>query len=82
MGSFIVDPSPAVTRAIAVLSTLPLGAVEVGAFAHPTRPEVAGKLVRFATTGAYAIISGRTLTRVPTVWAEERAQSLESGNVI
>jgi len=67
------DTAPSITRTIATLSPLPLGATEIGAFSHPTRPEVAGKLVRFAATGAYAIVSGRTLTRVPAAWAKEQA---------
>lgn len=67
-----IDTAPNVTCAIAALSTLPANAVEVGPFAHPLRPEIAGKLVRYNATGRYAIVSGRTVTNVPQAWARAK----------
>jgi len=57
-------------------STTSRVACAIVAFSHPTRPGATGKLVRFTTTGAYAIVSGRTLTRVPAAWAEAQAARL------
>lgn len=74
----IPDTSPAVTRAIAALTPIPPGAVSLGAFAHPSRPEIAGQLVRFAATRVYAIASGRTLTSVPRAWARRQLAALQT----
>lgn len=71
-----MDTSPNVTRVISDLSVMPEGCTEVGAFAHPTRPEVAGKLVRFHESGRYAIVSGRTLVTVPRDWAQAQELGL------
>lgn len=71
------DSSLAVTRAIAALTPIPPGAVSLGAFSHPTCPEIAGRLVRFTATRVYAIASGRTLIAVPRAWARRQLANLE-----
>jgi len=72
----MLDTAPAVTRAISALTPTPPNSISLGAFAHPTRPEIAGRLVRFISTGIYAIASGRTLTTVPRTWARQQAERL------